>query len=200
MDVFESNVNDFVEPRAGDEKLAIRFFTKAKQNTEESQKAGRPIFKEVDYIQIMIPGDRNNTIVRPVTPQDQDRFRRQYEHWKNTQKEEAVTGTPLEAWGLMSLAQIEEYRYYGIRTIDQLADLRDDVCQKIMGSATLKQKAQAFLDAMKAEAPLKQMQAELSERDNKIEALEKALADQGAILKDLQAGKETAAGAKRVKA
>ena len=189
MDMFESDVADFTEPRKGDEKLAIRFFTKAKQNTEESQKQGRPIFSEVDYIQIMVPGDRNNTIVRPVTPQDQDRFRRQYEHWKSSKKDEAVIGTPLEAWGVMSLAQIEEYRYYGIRTIDQLADLRDDVCQKIMGGAQLKQKAQAFLEAMKAEAPMKVMQAELATRDNEIESLKKALADQGAILKELQ-GKE----------
>jgi len=187
MDVFDSNVNDFIEPRAGDEKLAIRFFTKAKQNTDESQKQGRPIFTEVDYIQIMVPGDRSNTIVRPITSQDQDRFKKQYDHWKTTQKDDAVIGTPLEAWGVMSLAQIEEYRYYGIRTIDQLADLRDDICQKIMGGTQLKQKAQAFLDAMKAEAPMKVMQAELAERDNEIESLKKALTDQGAILKDIQA-------------
>lgn len=182
----EYDHEDFTKARAGDEKLAIRFFRKAKQNGEETAKQGRPIFEEIDYIQIVVPGDRTSTIVRPISEQDKVRFEKQYEHWKKTQQEEMVTGTPLEAWGIMSLAQIEEYRYFGVRTIEQMAGLRDDVCQKIMGGLQLKQKAVNWIAIAKEEAPLKKVQAELDARDTRIASLEAALSEQGKLLEKLQ--------------
>lgn len=191
MDIgtLEYNHEDFAKDRAGDEKLAIRFFRKAKQDSEESQKLGRPVFTEVDYIQIVVPGDRTSAIVRPVSPGDMARFERQYQHWQKTQQEEVLAGTPLEAWGNMSLGQIEEFRYFGVRTIDQMAALRDDVCQKIMGATQLKQKAIAFLALAKDEAPMKRVQVELDKRDLQIAALTQALKEQGEALQKLQAKK-----------
>jgi len=187
MQTYEGDQHEFTRPRAGDEKLAIRFFTKATQDGEESVKAGRPIFKEVDYIQIVVPGDRTSTIVRPASPQDIERFEKQYDHWKKTQQEEMQMGTPLEAWGIMSVAQIEEYRYFGIRTIDQMAELRDDVCQKIMGATPLKQKAIAFMQMVKDEAPMRHVQAELDKRDEQIATLTEAVKQQGLLIQQLQA-------------
>lgn len=186
MQTADFDVKDFSVARQGDERLAIRFFTKAKQNTEKSQEAGRPIFMEVDYIQIMIPGDRNQTIVRPVTDQDKERFTKQYEHWKQHQNNDAVIGTPLEAWNKLSLAQIEEFRYFGVRSIEQMADLRDDVCQKMPGAVDLKQKAKLFLQIAQNEAPMRKVQAELDRRDNEIETLKNAIADQAKQIKELQ--------------
>lgn len=186
MQMFESNVEDFTKARAGDEKLALRFFTKAAQDAEATAREGRPIFKEVEYIQIVNPGDRTTTNIRPIGPADKGRFAQQIAHWRATQQSEQLVGTPLEAWGIMSLAQIEEYRYFGVRTIDQMGDLRDDVCQKIMGATTLKQRAQKFLQLAKDEAPVKAVHAELKKRDEEIEMLKQAIADQGAQLKALK--------------
>ncbi len=186
METAEYDYNDFHKPRAGDERLAVRFFRKAKQDAVASQEAGRPIFKEVDYMQVMIPGDRNSSVVRPVAPGDKARFAKQYEHWKTTQSNDIVVGTPLEAWGVLSLAQTEEFRYFGIRTIEHMADLRDDVAQKIPGAQQLKQRAAQFVQLAKDEAPMKKMEAELGKRDNEIETLRQAIADQAAQLKDLR--------------
>jgi hypothetical protein len=183
----EFDHQDFIKDRAGDDKLAIRFFRKARQDSEETQKQGRPIFKEEDYIQIVVPGDRTSAIVRPVGPADKARFEKQYAHWQKTQEEEMQLGTPLEAWGIMSIAQIEEYRYFGVRTIDQMAVLRDDVCGKIMGGTSLKQKAINWLAISKEDAPLKKVQAELDKRDNQIAALEDAVKKQAELLAELQA-------------
>lgn len=186
MQTAEFDVKDFSVARQGDERLAIRFFTKAKQDSEKTQAAGRPIFVEVDYIQIMIPGDRNQTIVRPVTPQDMSRFNKQYEHWKAHRNNDAIIGTPLEAWNKLSLAQIEEFRYFGVRSIEQMAELRDDVCQKMPGAVDLKQKAKLFLQIAQNEAPMRKVQVELDKRDNEIETLKVAIADQAKLIKDLQ--------------
>jgi hypothetical protein len=40
---------------------------------------------------------------------------------------------------------VEEVRYFGIRTVDQLANLRDDIALKTPGFMNLKQKAQEFI-------------------------------------------------------
>jgi hypothetical protein len=172
--------------RGGDDKLAVRFFKKAKQNPEKTQTEGRPIFEEVDYIQIMVPGDRTSIIVRPVGPGDEARFRKQYEHWKATQNNDLVVGTPLEAWGILNMAQIEEFRYFGIRTVENMADLRDDVVGRIMGATTLKQKAKIFVEASKAEAPMKAMREALETRDTELSALKQAVADQAKIIEQLR--------------
>lgn len=188
MQTAEFDVQDFHKPRAGDEKLAIRFFIKPRPDAEESAKAGHPKFKEHEYIQIMVPGDRNNILVRPLTDQDKGRFHAQYEHWRKTQGDELASGTPLEALGpnVMTLAMVEEYRYFGIRTLEQLADLRDDICSKVMGAQALKQKAQRFLEMAKDEAPMKRVQEELDKRDNTIATLQKSVEDQAALIKTLQ--------------
>lgn len=176
-------------PKAGDDKLAIRFFVKPRQDPEASQKEGRPIFKDVEFITIMVPGDRNAAHTRPVRPADQVRFSKQYDHWKKTQSNDLLNGTPLDVLGL-SLAQVEEYRYFGIRTVEQMADLRDDVTGRMMGAVQLKQKAAAYLDIMKSEAPMKRVTAELETRDKEIATLKKAIEDQGEIIKKLQAAKK----------
>ena len=183
--VAEFDHNDFARPHAGDERLAIRFFVKAKQDPVKSQEAGRPIFVEAEYIQMMVPGDRNASHVRPVAPGDKLRFGKQYDHWKKTQQNDLVTGTPLDVMGL-TLAQTEEFRYFGIRSVEQMAELRDDIVAKIPGTHALKQKAVKLIEALKAEAPVKQMQLELEKRDNEIEAMRQAMNDQAALIKELQ--------------
>ena len=175
--------------RQGDKRLAVRFFIKAWQDMAKTQEVGRPIFRDVEYIQIITPGDRNQIIVRPVAPGDLSRFGQQYDHWKKTNNNDAVVGTPLEAWNILSLSQIEEYRYFGVRTIEHMAELRDDVAIKITGAVQLKQKAQAFMAILKEEAPMKKVQAELDKRDNEIETLRKAVEEQAKQLKKLQAKK-----------
>lgn len=174
--------------REGDQRLAIRFFVKARQDMEATTEAGRPIFKEVDYIHIMTPGDRNQAVVRPVSIADKVRFSHQYEHWKKTHSNEMVVGTPLEAWNVLSLSQIEEYRYFGVRTIEHMAELRDDIAGKITGATSLKQKAIAFLAVMKDEAPMKRVQAELDKRDGELAALKAQMVEMANDMKKLRDG------------
>lgn len=171
----EYDYKDFERAKAGDEKLAIRFFRKPKQDMDKTNAEGRPIFVEVEYIQIIVPGDRSNIVIRPVSPGDIMRFQQQYEHWKKTEEETMQAGTPLEAWGILNLAQVEEFRYFGIRTIENMANLRDDLCQKIMGATELKQKAARFLELAQSEAPLRKVQEELDKRDSEIAMLKENL-------------------------
>jgi hypothetical protein len=176
----------FLKEAAGDDRLAVRFFKKAAHDAAESEVQKRVVFREVEMIQIMVPGDRDHIIVRPAGEGDKRRFVKHYEAWKRGDEGLAV-GTPLELWGKLNLAQIEEFRYIGVRTIEQLASLQDQACQKLPGAYELKRQATTFLQTLKDEAPMKRLQELKEQQDNEIAALREALAAQANELKALKA-------------
>ena len=61
MQVAEFDTDNF-EARhqsAEDRKLLVKFFIKPREDRHASLKEGRPVFKDVEYIDIKIPGSRN---------------------------------------------------------------------------------------------------------------------------------------------
>lgn len=177
METFEGDVEAFgLDSRKGDERLMLRFFKKAARDDAASAESGTMRFKEVEMIQIMVPGDRDNILIRPVGEGDKRRFGQQYADWQRTGQGEALSGTPLDLWGKLSLPQIEEFRYIGVRTIEQLAELNDNACMKLPGAVQLKQKAADFLKLQREEAPLRKVQEELESRDKQIAELMARLA------------------------
>jgi hypothetical protein len=161
----------------GDENLYVQFFSHPQQDKAKTLEEGRPIFVDTEYISIMVPGDKGNVVMRSVREEDKQRFPKQYLAYKNNE-EEAVTGTPLERWNFVSSAQVEELKYFGIRTVEALAEVSDTNAQKFMGIQLLKQRAKEYIEATAADAPIAQLQEELAIRDRTIE-------DQAAQLSDL---------------
>ena len=160
-----------------DARLWVKFYLHPCENPEKSAAAGRPIFDEVEFIAIMVPGDRD-TIERRASDMDKARFATQYAKWKAT-GQEAVTGTPLETWAGVTRGQVEEFKFFKIRTVEDLANAADVIGVKFMGFNALKQKAQNFLAAAAGDAPAQKLQAELNKRDDEIAMLKQALKEQG---------------------
>lgn len=153
-----------------DNRLYVEFYRKPVQHDAKSREAGRAIYDEVDYVRIHTPGDKSSVIDRPVTAMDAERFADRYNKWKAGQ-EEAVSGTPLTAMPGMTPAKVEEYRFFKITTIEQLADAADNLGQKFMGFQGDKARAKAFVELANNNAPLEKMNVALQERDATIEAL-----------------------------
>src|SRR5262245_36750825 len=172
---FDGEYDLFTNDTRGDDRLSVRFFTKACRDDARSADEGRMVFREVEYIQVMVPGDTGNIIIRPAGEGDKRRFVKQYSAWKQFAKEEQLVGTPLEHWGRLTLSQIEEFRYVGVRTVEQLATLNDGAVLKMPGATDLKRKAAAFLELQKEEAPMRRVQAELEQRDTRIANLEQQI-------------------------
>ena len=175
--------------RPGDEKLWVTFYKRAVKDEEASLAEGRAIFKEVDYIRIVTPGDKDNIPDRPVrdAPEysDKRRFAKQYAAYLAQQKQEEVSGTPLAAW-LANPAQVEELKYFGVHTVEQLAGLSDTHASKFMGINALRQKARDFIAAAKDGAPMVALRAEVEKRDEEVAALKAALDDQAKQLAELR--------------
>ena len=159
-----------------DAKLWVKFEERPMKDQAKSDEAGRPIFAPVEFIRIMVPGERDE-IERPATEIDKARFAKQYAHWKAT-GQVATVGTPLEAWTAVTRSQVEELKFFKINTVEQLAEVPDVLGVKFMGINDLKAKAKTYLAAAAGDAPLQKMQAELDKRDAEIATLQKALKDQ----------------------
>jgi hypothetical protein len=155
---------------AGDERLFVQFFRKPQLQSGLSQQEGRAIYKEVDYIRIMVPGDKLSIVERPVDDIDARRFAARYEKWK-AGAGSAVEGTPLSSLPKMTPSKVEEYKFFNILTVEQLADAADSVGQKFFSFQEDKRAAKAFIELAKGNAPFEKMNEELKERDSKIEEL-----------------------------
>jgi hypothetical protein len=155
---------------AHDARLYVEFYRKPVQHEAQSREAGRAIYVEVDYIRIHTPGDKSSVIERPVDALDSQRFADRYAKWKAGQ-EEAVSGTPLTALPGMTPAKAEEYKFFKIVTVEQLADAADNLGQKFLGFQQDKARAKAFIQVAANNAPIEKMNEELQKRDAEIENL-----------------------------
>lgn len=161
-----------------DKKLLVKFFVKPMENKQESLKQGRPVFKDVEFIDIKIPGDRTGGVCRPASFQDKQRFAQHYDAFQK-RIEAPVEGTPLTEWPLITRSLAEELAFHNVKTVEHLSTMSDVHSGKFMGLNALKAKALKWLEQADEESKVHELQQELLERDERI-------ALQGAQIAELQ--------------
>ena len=172
LQTFDADITHFDprNPYKGDEKLPVRFYMGAVIDDAATSREGRPIYRDVECIQIF--NSKDNVIDRPVRDTDKQRWPGAYGAWKNSgDGEPGAVGSRLEHWPLMTRAQVEEFKFFKIFTVEQLAELADSTVQKIHGAVKLKQMARLAVEAAKGDAPIQQLQAEIDKRDGQIAEL-----------------------------
>jgi hypothetical protein len=169
-----------------DDKLIVNFQLMPHPDQEASLKEGRPIFKMKEYVTIMVPGDKNNIVNRPVWKgRDDMRFARQYAAFKNNQSQEA-DGTPLEQVAWITRNQVEELKHFHVKTLEQLANLADVHAQRFMGINSMRTRARDQIAAAKEQAPLAQLRAEVTKREDQIKQQNELIAKLEARLVKLE--------------
>ncbi len=156
--------------------LHARFFMHPEQDKAKSLEAGRPIFEEVPYIVIRIPGDKTSEIQRPIrfgdtTAHDNHKFAREYQAF-TAGNEQSLLGTPLAEWGAITRSQVKEMEHFHVRTVEQLAEIPDSTLGNFRGITSIREKARNYISAAKGEAPLLKMQEDLKERDETLSAMQ----------------------------
>lgn len=148
----------------------VTFYTDAVELKYESEKQGRPIFKDVAFIRKMAPGDANNIVERVAKDFDKKQFPRQWAEYEATNKSGEVIGTPLEQWPQITRAQVKELKYLECHTVEQLSEMSDGNLLKMgAGFRPLRDSARKWLDGLNAakvdeeKEALKKQVAELSE-------------------------------------
>ena len=179
MQTADFNHNDFSQTAEADKALMVKFFYKNVQNKMESQKTGRPIFKEKTYIEIRVAGQRDALACRPATAADKQRFSPHFEAFEK-RVEPPTEGTPLMEWSLITRTQAEELSFLHIKTVEQLASVKDGNIQNFMGGYTLREKAQKWLETDNTD----RVDAEKEEMREELKLLKEQMAE-------LLAGKTT---------
>lgn len=127
--------------------LFVSFYTEAVEMKAESEKQGRPVYRDVPFIKVVVPGDVNNIIERKATKEDEAKFPKAWARYK-AQEADVMEGTPLEQWPQMSRSLVKEAKFFEIHTVEQLAGLSDiNVSKMGMGYLELRNKAKAYLVA-----------------------------------------------------
>lgn len=169
-------------PSPMDDKLAVRFFMQPIQDELQSIEAGRPVFRDVEYIEIGIPGDKLLIQIHPVTAEDRRRFPREWAAFGQDAAGGGSIGTPLTEWGGITRSQAEELAYFRVRTVEQLASLADANALNLGPIQALKRRAQDFIEKAKSDAPFEKLRAEKAEADERLAALESQLHKQAAAI------------------
>jgi hypothetical protein len=153
--------------QGADARLAVQFYKKSMKQEDASNEAGRPIFKEFDFVRIMIPGDNLTEIDTYAQESHKQRFPRQWAHYQNqVAGQEDVVGTPLDQWPQVTRSQAEEVRGLKFYTVEAIADCSDQQLQRIgmvagMSPHNFRLKAKAFLNLANDSAEVAHREAEL---------------------------------------
>jgi hypothetical protein len=167
---------------AADKRLMVSFYKRAVKNQIKSDTEGRPIYDEKTYVRIIVPGDKHSIVDTPATREHTElRFPEIYARYIRNEAE-VVSGTPLSVWPQMTISQVAELNGLNIYTVEQLADLADNLAQQFLGFNSLRQKAKNFLAASQGEAVHAKLQAELEKRDNEIEVMKRQMAEMSAAI------------------
>lgn len=168
-----------------DKRLRVHFGNFPQINQAKSSQEGRPVYDDVVYVTIMVPGERD-VVHRAAWEKDYQRFPLQWAAFQNKKDQDSHSGTPLRLLTWLTGAQVKELEFFNCYTVEQLANLADSSASRFMGIQALKQRAKDFLVASKEAAPLLMIREEIEKKDLELQAANNALSDQGARIKALE--------------
>lgn len=159
-----------------------RFYTLQVPTDQVDGETGLRSFRNVDYVELLIPGDKGNAPTKRVN----DAIKQQYpDAWRAfKERGEAMDmaggGLPLKAWPgvrpevALSLEQIH------IFSVQQLASMADQKLSQpgFMGLRDLREKAKLFLEERGKEAPLSALQAQIDEMKKQMDLTKHQLQEQ----------------------
>jgi len=149
----DDNNTNFTGATDPEAKLSVRFYEKTLPNNFETAKQGVPVFYNADFVTICLPGDTKTVIDTFVDDSHKYRFPIQWARYQNAkQEEQKAVGTPLAAWPILSVNQLDQLkavRFYTVESIAGASDLQLQAVGMIAGMQphAFREKAQAFLKA-----------------------------------------------------
>ena len=178
----------------------VEFELRAKEDREQTIKQGMPIFKDVEFAVITMPGG-GLVVDKPITDallrewKSGDNRRkppaphayRAYEAWKEG-SEIPVSGTDLKNWPGVTPAQLKTCQGATIRTIEDLAAANADTIRKLgMGGVALMEKAKSYLESAGSnraseeiaaiKVQMESLMSTIEKKDRQIDDLKEQLSD-----------------------
>lgn len=168
---------EFTGSRNPDSVLHVTFYVRAERDNFKSEKEGKPVFQDEQFVRIMIPG-RNDTIIdEPVRHDHIQRFPHQWAVFRNSQAESTQQiGTPVTEWSALTRSRAEELKGQKFYTVEQVAECSDGQIQALgMDANILRQKARAFLKQAQDNALAQSQAAEIERKQKEMDALKASI-------------------------
>ena len=194
-----------------DSRLQVRFYKKPVHQEQESLEAGRPIYKEYDFVHICVAGDTLTEIDTYALANHKTRFPIQWANYMNRvgANDQEVVGTPVSEWPLVSKSQAEELRAMKFFTVEAIASASDQQLQRMgmaagMSPYAFRDKAKAFLNLAtnavetdKRESEINFLKEELAKKDQETAKIKAETDAKLALMQDQMAAILAAVGEKK---
>lgn len=135
-------------------RLWVRFYNDAVEDEKASRETGRPIYQDVEMVEIRYPGDNKRVLVAPAhqrvktregTFSYAERFQEHYAAFKSNAKF-MEKGTPLKEAPFLTEARRRELERANILTVESLAELDATALRKLgMGYVAMGEEAKRYL-------------------------------------------------------
>lgn len=174
---------------ANDARVVPIFKTHSRKNEAKSQKAGRPIFDDIEVVEVRMAGNRQHVGVFPahafcrtVTLPDGNteeqtyamRWPEPYRRFKQN-RQQVQEGTPLEELPFLTQGKRLELKALQVHTAEALAALDGNELKNLgMGGRDLKNQAQSYIDNAKGSALVTKQAKEIEELKARLADVEKA--------------------------
>lgn len=167
------------------------FHIQVVEDVEQTRKQGKPVFREEEFVEVIIPGNDRERPCFKVTQEHKDRWPEQYKRFSQHEEQHVAEGFYIEEWPQITRSLAATLKHHHILTVEQLAGLPDSNLMNMgPGMLDLKFKAQKFVEMMKDEAVIQKMGDELKQRDQRIELLEKKLEELSQHIQDAESTKK----------
>jgi hypothetical protein len=186
-----------------DDGAALRFFVAPDKNNFQTERAGRPIFDEVLFVEVITPGSRESApvfelerkhaeetgIEQPTRTPHFAKYAKQIEAFRVGGDGADMRGTPLSGWPALDVGLIASLNEGRIYTVEALANISDEKLRVIgPGGNSLRERAKAFLAAAAGNAPNEALAAENAALKQQIAEMGETLAAMQASVAQLTAG------------
>jgi hypothetical protein len=173
-----------------DDKLIVGFYKKSVLNQAKSREQGRPIHEGRDFVKIQHPGETLNIVDRPVQDSDMHRWPQKWAQYQQGIRQ-IPDGVPISLL-FPSKPEVETMlRGYNIHTVEQLAGLSAQGISTVgMGAQDWVNAAQRYMERASKGVNHHQHEKDLADRDAKIAALTRQIAEVTALVRQQQPRQE----------
>jgi hypothetical protein len=153
--------------------VAVAFGLYPAVDSAKSKAAGHDVYKDVEFVKIAIPGDRNSLFFQPAEDSHRRRFPQAYAAYKAREKRDGIEGMPIEQWAPVSRSVALNLKAMHVHTVEALAAVHEGYIDKIgTNGRELREKAKAWLADAKSGAAAQQLAAEKQGLQDQLAALQ----------------------------
>ena len=165
--------------------VAVAFGMNPTIDKAKTKEAGHDVYKDVEFVKIVVPGDKTSMLLQPSNDSYRRRFPNAYASFQKREKRGTVEGMLLEQWPAISRAVAMTLYAAHIQTVEALAEVHDGNIDRlsIANARELRDKARAWLKHAKDGAQTLKDAAEKKQLQDQIAALQAQITELAASRK-----------------